>query len=81
MLQRIQTLYLMAVTLLMVVTLIFPLVFIGVDGQQVTLSAFSISVAEGVLSHVSAWLGGVFGLSNVDYGNFFALALDKVGLS
>ena len=65
MLQRIQTLYLMAVTLLMVVTLIFPLVFIGVDGQQVTLSAFSISDAEGVLSHVSAWLGGVLVLATV----------------
>lgn len=65
MLQRIQTLYLMAVTLLMVVTLIFPLVFIGVDGQQVTLSAFSISDAEGVLSHVSAWLGAVLVLATV----------------
>ena len=46
MIQRIQTLYLMLVTLLMVVTLIFPLVFIGVDGHQVTLSAFTISDAE-----------------------------------
>lgn len=65
MLQRVQTLYLMAVTLLMVVTLIFPLVFIGVDGHQVTLSAFSISDAEGTLSHVSAWLGGVLTLAAV----------------
>ena len=59
MIQRIQTLYLMAVTLLMVVTLIFPLVFIGVDGHQVTLSAFTISDAEGVLSYASSWLGAV----------------------
>ena len=65
MLQRIQTLYLMAVTLLMVVTLIFPLVYIGVDGHQVTLSAFSIADAEGVLSHISAWLGGVLLLSTL----------------
>lgn len=59
MIQRIQTLYLMIVTLLMVVTLIFPLVFIGVDGHQVTLSAFTISDAEGVLSYASSWLGAV----------------------
>ena len=59
MIQRIQTLYLMLVTLLMVVTLIFPLVFIGVDGHQVTLSAFTISDAEGVLSYASSWLGAV----------------------
>ena len=65
MLQRIQTLYLMAVTLLMVVTLIFPLVFIAVDGQQVNLSAFAISDAEGVLSHASAWLGGVLALATL----------------
>lgn len=65
MLQRIQTLYLMAVTLLMVVTLIFPLVFIAVDGQQVNLSAFAISDAEGVLSHASAWLGGVLALAKL----------------
>ena len=65
MLQRIQTLYIMVVTLLMVVTLIFPLVFIGVDGHQVTLSAFSIADADGVLSHVSAWLGGVLLLATV----------------
>ena len=65
MLQRIQTLYLMAVTLLMVVTLIFPLVFIAVDGQQVNLSAFAISDAEGVLSYASAWLGGVLALATL----------------
>lgn len=65
MLQRIQTLYLMAVTLLMVVTLIFPLIFIAVDGQQVNLSAFAISDAEGVLSHASAWLGGVLALATL----------------
>lgn len=65
MLQRIQTLHLMAVTLLMVVTLIFPLVFIAVDGQQVNLSAFAISDAEGVLSHASAWLGGVLALATL----------------
>lgn len=65
MLQRIQTLYLMAVTPLMVVTLIFPLVFIAVDGQQVNLSAFAISDAEGVLSHASAWLGGVLALATL----------------
>ena len=65
MIQRIQTLYLMAVTLLMVVTLICPLVFIGVNGHQVTLSAFSITDAEGVLSHASAWLGAILTLATV----------------
>lgn len=63
MIQRVQTLYLMAVTLLMVVTLVCPLVFVVVDGQQLTLSAFSISDAEGVLSRASAWLGGILALS------------------
>jgi hypothetical protein len=43
----------------MVVTLLCPLVYIGVDGHQITLSAFSISDAEGVLSHASAWLGAM----------------------
>jgi hypothetical protein len=55
----------MVVTLLMVVTLIFPLVFIGVDGHQVTPSAFSIADAEGTLSHMSAWLGGVLLLATL----------------
>lgn len=59
MIQRIQTLYLLIVTALMAVTLFCPLVYIAVDGTQVTLSAFSISDAEGVLSHASAWLGGL----------------------
>ena len=59
MIQRVQTLYLMVVRLLMVVTLLCPLVYIGVDGHQITLSAFSISDAEGVLSHASAWLGAM----------------------
>lgn len=59
MIQRVQTLYLVVVTLLMVVTLLCPLVYIGVDGHQITLSAFSISDAEGVLSHASAWLGAM----------------------
>ncbi|MBQ2424486.1 MAG: DUF4293 domain-containing protein [Alistipes sp.] len=63
MIQRIQTLYLMAVTLLMVVTLIFPLVFIGVDGHQVTLSAFTISDGEGILSYATSWLGAVLCLT------------------
>lgn len=59
MIQRIQTLYLLIVTALMAVTLFCPLVYIAVDGTQVTLSAFSISDAEGVLSHTSAWLGSL----------------------
>ena len=49
----------MVVTLLMVVTLCCPLVFVSVDGQQLTLSAFTISDAEGVLSYASAWLGAI----------------------
>ena len=65
MIQRIQTLYLMVVTLLMAVTLIFPLVFIGVDGHQVELSAFSISDAEGTLSHATAWLGALLALTTL----------------
>ena len=65
MIQRIQTLYLMVVTLLMVVMLIFPLVFIGVDGHQVTLSAFTISDAEGVLSYASAWLGAALAVATL----------------
>lgn len=65
MIQRIQTLYLMVITLLMVVTLIFPLVFIGVDGHQVTLSAFTISDTEGVLSYASAWLGAVLAVATL----------------
>ena len=55
----------MVVTLLMVVMLIFPLVFIGVDGHQVTLSAFTISDAEGVLSYASAWLGAVLAVATL----------------
>ena len=62
MIQRIQTLYLLIVTALMAVTLFCPLVYIAVDGTQVTLSAFSISDAQGVLSHASAWLGGVLAI-------------------
>ena len=65
MIQRIQTLYLMLVTLLMVVTLVCPLVYIGVDGHQVTLSAFTISDAEGVLSYASAWLGAVLAMATL----------------
>ncbi|MBQ9138859.1 MAG: DUF4293 domain-containing protein [Alistipes sp.] len=63
MIQRIQTFYLMIVTLLMVVTLCCSLVYIGVDGHQVTLSAFAISDADGVLSHTVAWLGAILALS------------------
>ena len=62
MIQRIQTLYLLIVTALMAVTLFCPIVYIAVDGTQVTLSAFSISDAQGVLSHASAWLGGVLAI-------------------
>ena len=53
----------MVVTLLMVVTLVCPIAYIGVDGHQVSLSAFSISDAEGTLSHASAWLGAMLVLS------------------
>jgi len=49
----------MVVTLLMVITLIFPLVFISVDGSQISLSAFTITDNEGVLSYASAWLGAL----------------------
>ena len=65
MIQRIQTLYLLVVTALMAVTLFCPLVLIAVDGTEVTLSAFSISTAEGVLSHASAWLGALLALSTL----------------
>ncbi len=65
MIQRVQTLYLMAVTLLMIVTLACPLVFVNVEGQQLTLSAFAISDAEGVLSYASAWMGAILAVATL----------------
>ena len=65
MIQRIQTLYLLIVTALMAMTLFTLLGFIGVDGHQVTLSAFAITDAEGVLSHASAWLGALLAIATL----------------
>lgn len=65
MIQRIQTLYLLVVTALMAVTLFCPIVSLNVEGSQVTLAAFAITDAQGVLSHASAWLGGLLAVTTL----------------
>ena len=47
MIQRIQTLYLMVATLVMVVALIFPIATLNADGNELVIKAFGFS-AEGV---------------------------------
>ena len=65
MIQRIQTIYLLIVAATMAVTLFCPLALIAVDGHQITLSAFSIADADGVLSHTTAWLGAILAVATV----------------
>ena len=57
MIQRIQTVYLMVATLVMVVALIFPIATLNADGNELIIKAFGFS-AEGVaLPHLPLYMG------------------------
>ena len=57
MIQRIQTVYLMVATLVMVVALIFPIATLNADGNELVIKAFGFS-AEGVaLPHLPLYMG------------------------
>lgn len=55
MIQRIQTFYLVVVTLMMALTLIFPIAEFHIQGVDFTLSAFNLSSAH--VSYSTAWMG------------------------
>lgn len=57
MIQRIQTLYLLVVAALMAVTLFAPLAWFGVDGEQLTLYAFSLESSTGEAIRPPVWTG------------------------
>ena len=57
MIQRIQTLYLMVATLLMVLTLIFPVATFNVSGEELTIKAFSFATSSGTLPHLPIYMG------------------------
>ena len=55
MIQRIQTLYLVVVTILMTLTLILPIAEFYVEGVDFTLNAFTLS--SSYVSYSTAWMG------------------------
>ncbi len=57
MIQRIQSLYLLVVAALMAVTLFAPLAWFGVDGEQLTLHAFSLESTTGEAVRTPVWTG------------------------
>lgn len=63
MIQRIQTLYLLAATILMVMTLIFPIATFYVNGEEYLLNAFNMTGPVGSESHI--WMGIILVLSIV----------------
>lgn len=57
MIQRIQSLYLLIVTILMVVATLTPIATILVDGREVVFSPFSLTAGEEQLASLPVWLG------------------------
>lgn len=57
MIQRIQTLYLLVVAVLMAVTLFAPLAWFGLDGEKLTLYAFALQSESGDLVRPPIWTG------------------------
>lgn len=55
MIQRIQTLYLVVVAMMMTLTLLFPIAEFQIEGHDFTLGAFALS--SDVVSHSTIWLG------------------------
>lgn len=65
MIQRIQSLYLLIVTVLMAVTLFCPIAKFNVEGTEVVLSAFGVSDSVGVLSSMPIWMGIILAASTL----------------
>ena len=64
MIQRIQSLYLLLVTIFMGVSLLFPLATFTIGGEEITVSAFAISSDKaGDFSHLSLSIGIALALS------------------
>lgn len=57
MIQRIQTLYLLLVTILCAVTLFTPLAWFGGSGEEFTLGAFALKSTDGEVLHSTVYLG------------------------
>ena len=57
MIQRIQTVYLMVATLVMVVALIFPIATLNADGNELVIKAFSFSAEGAALPHLPLYMG------------------------
>ena len=57
MIQRIQTLYLMVATLLMALTLIFPVATFNVGGEELAIKAFGFATSSGTLPHLPIYMG------------------------
>lgn len=65
MIQRIQTLYLLLVTILSAVMLFVPLAWFGGSGEDFTLGAFALKSADGEVLHSTVYLGILLVLSTV----------------